>query len=77
MTLDPADIEAIASAVAAKLRSAPAPVLQKPQAMELVGKNSDSAFERWVKKWAPKSRCDQGRYNVAALRRGMEAEARN
>jgi hypothetical protein len=52
---------------------APRPVLGPEEARELVGKDSDSAFQRWCKTWKVKA-CGQGRYARRAILAGLERE---
>lgn len=55
---------------------APAPVLTMREAIDFVHVGSESAFDRWCRKFAPNARCGAGRYTRRALDRGRDVEAR-
>lgn len=83
LTLSPDDVQAIAKAVAAELRAAPAPIATAPEligcaeAMRLLSCNSRSAFYRAVKDYGlRRQKC--GKYRLhdiknAVARRSMRA----
>jgi len=78
--LDDATIDMIAERTARRLIElqqliAPAPVLTQKDAMRFVQVRSQSAFDRWLTRFAPNARCGHGRYTSAALALGRRKEA--
>lgn len=51
------------------------PVLSATEAANFVGRRSYSAFRDWCRAYQVRP-CAHGRYSLAALKRGMEREAR-
>ena len=50
------------------------PVVTVEEAMEIVGKRSASALERWIREWAPRARCGKGRYSKEKILQGLRTE---
>lgn len=71
------DLEKLANRIALQTEALRiSPVYTREQVMGLVGKNSQTALDRWLKTFAPKARCGQGRYTKAAIHRGLQRESR-
>lgn len=75
--MDPADIEAIAAAVVARMPSPPPyrEVLNVDEAVTFVGCPSVRAFGHWCRRYGVRP-CARYRYRTMTLKKGLEREAR-
>ena len=69
--------QAFADAVALRMYALKErPVLAADEAMALVGKRSSSAFDEWLRRWAPRARCGQGVYSKDRILQGLNKQSR-